>query len=171
MKGTHFPKTKKQMSDLEIELVTKLLEINHPLTSRNVSEFLNWDIRQTTATLSNLVGMDLCLETDQNPKLTNVETHEFSSQEPIYEIPENTVYHKRALYARDRKRGTGYTLWHLLHKDTDYGENLWPFRPVDRIKITGKILEVNGNLLVDFFSMPKELNEMIGKEVTITIQS
>ena len=169
MKGTHFPKTKKQLSDLERELLSQLLIANTMMTAKKVAEFMNWDIRQTTSTLSNLVGMDLCIETDQNTKLTNIDTHEFSSQEPIYGMPENTVYHKRAEYARDRV-GKGITLWHLLHGESEYGEKLWPFRPVDRVQFEGKVVvsDKTGNPVLKFAS-PKELGELLNQSVRITI--
>lgn len=165
MKGTHLPKTKVQLSDLERELLTNMLGFSPILhTAKYIASYMTWDIRQTTSTLSNLVGMDLCVETDQNTKLTNVDTHEFSSQEPVYGMPEDSIYKRRAEYAKQRnKKGT--TLWHILHKGHGYGDKLWPFRPVDRVQFEGKVVanDKTGNPTLKFAS-PKELGELLNKK-------
>lgn len=171
MNGTHLPNTKKQLSALERELLVDLLELQGSMkTAKEVSRLMNWDIRQTTATLSNIVGMDLCIETDASTKVTDTETHEFSSSEPFYGIPLDSIYHKRAKYASERK-GDGVTLWHLLKGVPEFGEHLWPYRPVDRVKTSGHVKRNDDGRPVLTISVPKEMEDMVGQDVEIILKT
>lgn len=172
MNGTHIPKSKTQLSEMERELLTNLLDFTdsgplYLITAKRVTTMMNWDIRQTTGTLSNLVGMDLCVESNHDSHVTSESTNEFSSSEPVYGIESNSVIYKRAVYARDRNvKGT--TLFHILRGDEEFGKGLWPFRPTDRVKLTGRV-ESGGKLVLTYKA--SELVDMVGKEVSVTIQS
>ena len=171
MNGTHIPKSKTQLSKDERKLLTSLLDLtelaHESHTSKDISEIMDWDIRQTTGTLSNLVGMDLCTETDHGSHVKSESTNEFTSNEPLYGIESDSVIQKRAIYARDRNvKGT--TLFHILRGDEEFGQGLWPFRSTDRVKLTGRV-ESGGKLVLSY--KPSELVDMVGKEVSIIIQS
>ena len=170
LKGTHHSKTKNQLSEKERELLNALLEMTHTgakkVTAKKVAEMMDWDIRTTTVTLSNIVGLDLCNEEDVKT-FKKEGTDEFSSSEPLYGFERDSTIHKRALYAKDRTTGT---LWHLINTK-DYGENLWPNRPIDRIQYTGKVVLVGGIPQVSYKYRPDDLKDMIGQDVKITIQS
>jgi len=170
MNGTHFPKTKKQLSKIERDLLDGMLHLGGMMkTAKEVSRMMNWDIRQTTATLSNIVGMDLCIETDSNTKLTNPDTHQFSSGEPLYGIPLNTIIQKRAVYAYDRK-GDGITLWHLIKGLPEYGEHLWPHRPIDRVNTKGHIKR-DGDKVIVTMTITDEVEALVGQDVDIILKS
>lgn len=174
MKGTHLPKTKKRLSDIEKELLSSLLDSSIEWkTAKEVSRIMNWDIRQTTSTLSNLVGMDLCIETDVNTKITDEITHKFSSGEPLYGIPLDTIYRERAIYADSRGWGEeGPTLWKIINGELGGKEfHLWPFRPVDRVKTGGRVFRDDDDRVNISITIPKELAKMVGQDVDITIKT
>lgn len=137
-------------------------------TAKEMGSLMRWDIRQTTSTLSNLVGMDLCIETDTKTKLTDMETHTFSSSEPLYGIPSGIIS-KRAEYAQKRK-GDGVTLWHLIKGLSEYGEHLWPHRPIDRVNTEGHIRR-DGDKVIVTMTITDEVEALIGQDVDIILKS
>lgn len=171
LKGTHHSKTKNQLSDDERELLTKMLEFTdsgplYLITSKNVCKMMDWDIRKTTVNLSSIVGLDLCTESDVK-SFVKEGTEEFSSSEPVYGIKPDSEIYRRAVYARNRIE-KGSTLFHIIRGDEKFGKKLWPFRPVDRVKLEGKVLG-SGKLQITY--NPKDFVDMIGHNVSVVIQS
>lgn len=180
MKGTHIPKSRKQLSFDERELLSTLLEVERAkhmffTTAKKINEMMQWnDIRRTTSTLSNLVGMDLCVETSQETKMKNEDTGEFSSNEPLYGIPFGSTQWIRANYAKNRIQ-KGSTLWHIKNidklKKNPFGDEFWPNRAIDRVKTKGKVefdkTKGKNKLYINYD--PEDLKHMVGKEIDITI--
>lgn len=175
MNGTHHPKTKKKLSELEKELLEVLLDVTDnsdyitALTSRQISEIMEWDIRQTTSTLSNLVGMDLLTESPGKSKMTDESKGTFSSNEPEYFIPKTSLIQKRAVYALERAKND-LTLFDILKGKTDFGENLWPFRPTDRVKIEGRIkLDQFEKPKIVLTYKPEDFRDMVGSNISVIV--
>ncbi len=77
-------------------------------------------------------------------------------------IEYTSVIHSRAIYARDRDNSKGISLFHIIRGDNEYGENLWPNRPVDRVKLEGKVILHEGKPQLVLPYNPWELKDMVG---------
>lgn len=164
--GTHIPDSKKQLSDKEREMLGYLLDnFDKPLTTREIIPMYSKDF-DISFILSNLVGMDLCVEKPiENPPKNVYTKKEDISKECTYQTPRDTPQYFRAMYAYYRTEGT---LWHILHGKMQYGQKLWPFRPIDRVKLVGKVRLING-LYTLMFDPNKELKDLLEKEVNIRV--
>lgn len=170
-KGTHIKPTKKRLSDNEIKALRFLTESTTSYTAKEIASNLNWDIRTTTSTLSNLAGLDLIKETPSESKIGNTSTATIiTTQEPVYYVPlepENLV-RVRALHVMD----VGGNLI-LLTNGRMRHEGLWPNRKLDRYDMSGEIKQtVEGKFYLSTWGVDTQLSlsQFVGYKLRVRIE-
>lgn len=169
-KGAHVPITKTNLTDMERDVLAVLIS-GKELTSKEVSALSQHDIRETTFSLSTLVGMDLAdVDSDSESKPIG-ENGEFISTQPKYFIKKGTPIAARANYALSRGNRMGVTLWHIINKKMQFDQRYWPDRPVDRLDFEGvvRISEKSGKPVVVIFQRPNDLVELVGRSCKIRV--
>ena len=162
--GSHIPKSKKQLSDKERDMLGYILDnLDKPMTAREIMKE-NKENFDLSIVLSNLVGMDLCVENPPDHNDHNMFSGK-KSMESTYELKVGTPKYHRAIYAYYRIEGT---LWHILNGRMNFDEKLWPFRQLDRIYATGRVCLKDGKPSL-VWSVPSDIKKFIGNDVTIRI--
>lgn len=162
--GSHIPKNKKQLSDKERDILGFILDnLDKPMTAREIMK-LNEENFDLSITLSNLVGMDLCDENSPDNSDHNMYSGK-KSMESTYGLKVGTPRYHRAMYAFFRTEGT---LWAILNGKMNYDKKLWPFRQLDRIYASGRVF-MKDNKPVLSWSVPSDIKELVGSDVTIRI--
>lgn len=166
MKGTIVSKNKTELSKIEKDVLSTILNMDI-INCKTVREKLklNDDI-PSIRTLSTLRGMDLLLSDDKGADLADEPTMSFASHVRTYTCPENSIQRKRA------KIALLYGLAELKKWNGKYGQDLWPFRPMKHFEMKGHISRNSEGVIFIHLDSKRELLEnLVGKQVNVVLDT
>ena len=162
MNGTVVSKKKKKLNGIESNVLRYVVTTSE-CTAKDVKRKLCLeDDIPAIRSLSTLRGLDLILSNETTPRLKNKNTMDFEQRGRIYYCPHGTIYRERAIKV-------------LLDglesiKNGEYGEKLYPFRPLSELQTMGTI-EYNQNGVYLKLNRNDILESMASKQVKVLLES
>ena len=166
MKGTIVSKNKTELSKIEKDVLSTILDMDL-INCKTVKEKLQLaDDIPSIRTLSTLRGMDLLSSNDSNVNLVDEKTMQFSNHIRVYTCERGSVQRTRAVIALK------YGLSELKKWNGKYGQDLWPFRPTKHFEMKGHIgRDSEGRIMIQLDSRGELLEGHVGKQVNVVLDT